>query len=399
MSANDILKLTPLEIYEFITAALSCKQVPYIAGPPAIGKSRIVYQVAEDANALVIDKRLSQMLSEDMTGLPERNASKTKAVYLPFEEFPMEGDPLPDGYSGWFLFLDELSSASEEVLAAAYSIILDHMVGGKKLHPKCMVIAAGNRASDSAIARELPDTLITRMLPVEMKVSHKDWLAWAESQPAHKKNEAVIDFIRKNPNMLYAPTKQKDRDELETYATPRGWEKVFAHINLHERSQKRTEAVDAAGVPTGQMTQGKPISEMVFHLMAAAVGPMAARSFREDYDEQIQLPYPWEVAQSPSSTRIPSNGVAKAKMMVDLAEYFIESDSQTRDNVMIYINRVGGENSELFASEIKKRLGSTPSDQRLMTQIQQRLNLDPLLGAKSTVKGGLESLADDSSPF
>lgn len=392
--SSSIMQLSPAETYEFVTAALACRQVPYVAGPPAIGKSQVIHQVAEDANALMIDLRLSQMLSEDMTGLPERDDKRGKAYYLPFDTFPLEGDPIPDGYSGWLLFLDELSSATEEVLAAAYSIILDRMVGGKKLHPKCVVVAAGNRASDSAIARELPDTLITRMLPCEMKVSSKDWIRWAKQHP--KRNDAVVDFITKNAKMLYAPTKAKEREELETYPTPRGWEKVFAHVNMHEReTMKEEEGVDNAGVPTGQMvTTGQPISAMCFNLMSAAVGTMAARSFKEEYDENIQLPYPWEIAQSPASTRIPGGGVQKARLMTDLAKYFMESDNQTRDNCLIYVNRVGGEYSELFLSEIKSKTGETPSDKRLVQDVSERLNIDPLLG--SAPKGGDSS---GSNPF
>lgn len=395
MSANDVLQLSPSEVYEFVTNALSIKQVPYIAGPPAIGKSQVVHQVAKDANALMIDLRLSQMLSEDMTGLPEKDTNRGKAVYLPFDTFPLEGDTVPDGYSGWLLFLDELSSATEEVLAAAYSLILDRTVGGKKLHPKCLVVAAGNRASDSAIARELPDTLITRMLPVEMKISSKDWLYWAEHECANS-NTAVIDFIRKDTKMLYAPTKSKERAELETYPTPRGWEKVFAHINLHEKLTKtEKEGVDSAGIPTGKtVASGQPISAMCFNMMAAAVGPMAARSLKEDYDENIQLPYPWEIAQQPASARIPSNGVAKASLMANCAEHFLKSEDQTRDNLLIYINRVGGEYSELFLSEIKGKLGETPSDKRLLQDTSERLNIDPLLGAAP--KGGSSS---GNSPF
>lgn len=398
MSSADILKLSPSECYEFITAALSMKptpQVPYIAGPPAIGKSQIVAQVARDANAKMIDLRLSQMLSEDMTGLPERDEKRGKAIYLPFETFPLEGDPVPEGYSGWMLFLDELSSATEEVLAAAYSIILDRMVGGKKLHPKCLVVAAGNRASDSAIARELPDTLVTRMLPVEMKVSNKDWVYWAEHDYPHS-NEAVVEFIKKNPKQLYAPTKAGERRELETYATPRGWEKAMSHVNLHEKMTKtEQEGVDSAGVPTGQIvTSGQPITPMIFNLMAAAVGSMSARSFKDEYDENIQLPFPWEISQSPSSTRIPSSGVGKARLMTDLAKFFLESDSQTRDSVLIYINRVGGEYSELFLSEITSKLKDTPSDKKLKTMTAERLNIDPLLG--TAPRGGSSS---GSSPF
>jgi len=392
--SSSIMQLSPTETYEFVTAALACRQVPYVAGPPAIGKSQVIHQVAEDANAMMIDLRLSQMLSEDMTGLPERDEARGKAIYLPFDTFPLEGDPIPDGYSGWLLFLDELSSATEEVLAAAYSIILDRMVGGKRLHPKCVVVAAGNRASDSAIARELPDTLITRMLPCEMKVSTKDWIRWAKQHP--KRNDAVVDFINKNTKMLYAPTKAKEREELETYPTPRGWEKVFAHVNMHEReTMKEEEGVDNSGVPTGQIIQSEqPISAMCFNLMAAAVGTMAARTFKEEYDENIQLPYPWEIAQSPASTRIPGGGVQKARLMTDLAKFFMESDNQTRDNCLIYVNRVGGEYSELFLSEIKGKTGETPSDKRLIQDVSERLNIDPLLG--SAPKGGDSS---GSNPF
>ena len=396
MSSNNVLTLTPTEVYEFVTSALQCKQVPYIAGPPAIGKSQIVHQVAKDANALMIDLRLSQILSEDMTGIPEKN-SNGKASYIPFETFPLEGDPIPEGYNGWLIFLDELSSASEEVLAASYSLILDRTVGGRKLHSKCLVVAAGNRASDSAIARELPDTLITRMLIAEMKVNHKDWCNWASGFA--NRNDAVVDFIRKNPKLLYSPTKAKEREENETYSQPRGWEKVFAHVNMHERLTMVTEeGVDASGIPTGQtVTNGTAISAMCFNMISAAVGVTAARAFKDEYDENIQLPFPWEIAQTPASTRIPGSSIAKARLMADLSKYFLESDTQTRDNCLIYINRISGEYSELFVNEITQKLGQAASDKKLILETSERLNIDPLLGGTSTRNRGSD--IDPSNPF
>jgi len=390
----DVLKLTPSETFEFVTTALLCGQVPYVAGPPAIGKSQVVYQVADAANAKVIDLRLSQILSEDMTGLPERDEKTGKAKYLPFETFPLEGDKIPDGYSGWLLFLDELSSASEEVLAAAYSLILDRTVGGRKLHKKCLVVAAGNRATDSAIARELPDTLITRMLPIEMTHNHRDWLDWADDFTGS--NEAVVAFIEKNPTMLYAPTKADQRAELETYPTPRGWEKVFKHMNFHEGKSagKKMKREDAAGIPMEDGDMAEPVTEGVFNLMAAAVGHMAARSFREEYDESIQLPYPWEVAQSPSSQRIPTSNAGKAKLTTDLSKYFLEQGTDTREAVLSYMNRISGEYSELFLNQIKAGLGTTASDKKLIEKTAKRLSIDPLLG--TAPKGGS---GDPDIPF
>ena len=390
--SNKVLSLTPDEAYVFITDALSCKQVLYIAGPPAIGKSQVVHKVAADANAMMIDVRLSQMLSEDMTGVPERT-NHGKASYLPFDIFPLEGDPIPTGYKGWLLFLDELSSATEEVLAAAYSLLLDFTVGGKKLHPKCLIVAAGNRACDSAIARDLPDTIITRVLPVEMKVNHSNWIRWAKSLPENVRNDAVISYIERFPNMLYAPTKAKEREELETYPTPRGWEKVFAHVNLHEKRSKAKAGAaivtDSFGVPVHNQDANSllPLTDSIFYLVASAVGPIAARAFRDDYDEAISLPYEWEIAQAPSSIRIPSSNVGKAKIVAQLSDYFVKSPDQTRDALLTYINRIGGEYSELFVKGVKNKTGSTQSDLKMISEIQRRLSIDPILGTSFDIPG------------
>lgn len=79
---------------EFIMNALMIREIPYLSGPPGIGKSDIVAQVAEDFGLLLLDIRLSQMLPEDLTGLPSLNPTTGKAAYNPFDTFPMEGDPI-----------------------------------------------------------------------------------------------------------------------------------------------------------------------------------------------------------------------------------------------------------------------------------------------------------------
>ncbi len=108
-----MLELTPSEVKKFITNALKIRKIPYVAGPPAIGKSNIFAQTADDFNLYLMDIRLSQKLPEDLTGLPRLNEATQKAEYTPFDTFPMEGDKIPDGYDGWLVFLDEISTASE----------------------------------------------------------------------------------------------------------------------------------------------------------------------------------------------------------------------------------------------------------------------------------------------
>lgn len=381
---------TPSQVKEFVIHCLMMKLIPYISGPPGIGKSDLVFEVAREFNLFPLDIRLAQKLVEDLTGIPQLDEKTGKAVYRPFDTFPLEGDKIPDGYDGWLIFLDELSSASEEIMAAIYEVLLGHRVGGKKIHPKALIVAAGNRAKDSAIARELPDTLVTRLLPIEMRANGKDWVKWAEN---NKVNEQVVDFIRKYPDLLHSSVDPTKRDELETYPTPRGWAKVSKMTQLHEKltNTKKLTRKDKAGIPVAQpQILSAPITEQILHLMESAVGVSAAKSFQEFYDESISVPYPWDVAQSPSSTRIPPTTMGKAKLTADLAEHFIETQEQSRDAILQYMNRMDGEHSALFAQILSEKLGNTVSDQRLIASVKKRLNVTDVIVGKD--------LDDDDEP-
>ena len=374
----------PTAVKKFIVNNLMIGEIPYVSGPPGIGKSDIMQQVADEFDLKLLDIRLSQMLSEDLTGLPSLNEATGKAQYNPFDTFPMEGDALPlddngDEMQGWMIFLDELSSASEEVMAAIYSLLLGHRVGGKKVHSKARIVAAGNRAADSAIARELPDTLITRMLCCEMKVSTKDWLKWANSLPEDVSNTNAMEFVEKYPDLLHATTDHNTRSELEAFHTPRGWGKMMKIVNFHEKRviKNAKPKKDGAGVPVpddGEVPTAS-IPTDIQNMANAAIGVMAAQAFCEHYNEAIKIPYPWEVAQSPNSSRIPSSAIGKTKLTSSLADYFIGAPEQTRDKVLQFMNRMDAENASLFVQHVADQLGASESDQQLVSEIKKRLNV------------------------
>ena len=102
---------------ELITLALKANLVPMVHGSPAIGKSSIVKWIAKKFNLKLIDLRLSQCDPTDLLGFPYIFGNR--AGYRPMETFPIMGDEIPKGYNGWLLFLDELTSASTAVQAAA----------------------------------------------------------------------------------------------------------------------------------------------------------------------------------------------------------------------------------------------------------------------------------------
>ena len=176
---------------------IKAKLVPYISGSPGIGKSEMVRAIAKQLNLFVIDVRLSSCDPTDMSGFPV--VSGKKGTYLPMEMFPVEGDKIPEGYDGWFLFLDELPLAPQSVQKAAYKVILDRYVGNHKLHKRVLCIAAGNLDTDNAMVEPMSTALQSRLVHLELKVGLDEWIDWASTNKVHHK---IIAFVRYNPTAL-----------------------------------------------------------------------------------------------------------------------------------------------------------------------------------------------------
>ncbi|MFO8232894.1 MAG: AAA family ATPase, partial [Longimonas sp.] len=86
-------------------------------GPPGIGKSSIVAQLAADSSMQLIDLRLSQLAPSDLRGLPVPQPDDKIATWYPPEFLPQSGRGI--------LFLDELNMAAPAVQGIAQQLILD----------------------------------------------------------------------------------------------------------------------------------------------------------------------------------------------------------------------------------------------------------------------------------
>ena len=199
-----------------ITGFIKAKLVPMLEGSPGTGKSQIVHQIAKNYNLKVIDLRLSQCDPTDLLGFPQIMGNR--AGYVPMVTFPIEGDPLPEGYAGWLLFLDEFNSASMAVQAAAYKLVLDRMVGQYHLHKNVAIVCAGNKETDNAIVQPMSTALQSRLAHLELIIDHNEWCEWAENNGL---DHRITSYIKFKPGNLY--TFSPDHTD-KTYACPRTWE-------------------------------------------------------------------------------------------------------------------------------------------------------------------------------
>ncbi|MCW8910923.1 MAG: MoxR family ATPase [Gammaproteobacteria bacterium] len=189
-------------------------------GPPGVGKSQMVAQVAEKNKVPMIDIRLSQMEPSDLRGIPFRIEDSVEWA-VP----SMLPDAKRHGLKG-ILFLDEITSAPPSVSAAAYQLILDRRLGNYEVPEGWAIFAAGNRQGDRGVTYTMPAPLANRFSHYEVDVNLDDWVAWAWERGI---NERVIAFLRFRPDLLF------DFDPSHNpvaFPSPRSWE--FTHNALHK---------------------------------------------------------------------------------------------------------------------------------------------------------------------
>jgi hypothetical protein len=205
---NDVqaaITVTPAELADVLLHVAVVRPV-FLWGAPGIGKSSLVRAFAESLGLECVTLLGTQLAPEDLIGVPQIVDGRSRFA-------PPESVARPEPYC---LFLDELNASSAEVQKAFYSLILDRRIGTYELPRGSVVIGAGNRATDNALARTMPSALLNRLVHVHLRASSTDWLDWAGAAGIHP---WVYDYLVQRPDHLWtAPPKTE-----EPFSTPRSW--------------------------------------------------------------------------------------------------------------------------------------------------------------------------------
>jgi len=235
---------------EFLSTSDSHHTPVMLWGPPGVGKSQIVAQVAENNNVPVIDIRLSQIEPSDLRGIPFR--AEDKVIWAVPEMLP---DQKRHGKQG-ILFLDEINTAPPSVSAAAYQLILDRKLGSYEMPEGWAIFAAGNRQGDRGVTYTMPAPLANRFSHFEIDTHLDDWVAWAYSQEI---DERIIAFLRFRPELLF------DFDSATNpvaFPTPRSWE--YAHRALQKFESKPRLLLGSLQACVGEVA-GIEVSAFIEH--------------------------------------------------------------------------------------------------------------------------------------
>jgi hypothetical protein len=212
---SDTRTVTSVQARKSLLRAFSKRRPLFLWGPPGIGKSELVADIAAELGGYMIDLRLGQMEPTDIRGIPFYNKDSGKMdwaepVDLPTKEFASQ-------YPIVVLFLDEMNSAAPSVQAAAYQLILNRRSGKYFLPDNVVMVAAGNRESDKGVTYRMPTPLANRFIHQEMRVDFASYQEWAVNNNIHKDVVGYLSFAKQD---LYD---FDPKSASRAFATPRSW--------------------------------------------------------------------------------------------------------------------------------------------------------------------------------
>ena len=262
---TENLTVTSQQAKPAVKAAMKANRPSFLWGPPGVGKSELVQQIAEDmGNCLVIDLRMAQMEPTDIRGIPFFNKELGVMDWAPPIELPSE--ELAAMYDKIILFLDEMNSAPPAVQAAGYQLVLNGRVGKYILPKNCHIVAAGNRDSDKGVTYRMPMPLANRFIHLEMRPDFGSWQNWAVVNKVHEDVVGYLSFAKQDLYDFDAKSSSR------AFATPRTWTFV-----------------------SQLLTQSDIDSDTLYNLVAGTVGEGLATKFMAHRKIASKMPNPSDI--------------------------------------------------------------------------------------------------------
>ena len=310
---NTITPMKPSLLATAIDTLTKAKIPIFIWGPPGVGKSQIVAQVAKGQNKALIDVRAVQMDPVDLKGLPHINDDGRAHWAIP-DFLPTEGEGV--------LFLDELNSAPQLVQAACYQLILDRKLGDYELPDGWSIVAAGNNETDRGVTTRMPTPLANRFAHFQAATDVDDWSKWAARNQIRPE---VIAFIRFRPELLHSFDPKSGE---KAFPTPRSWEFVSNAMNAN------------------------PVPEIEFQVYAGIVGQAAAAELVGFLRIFRNLPSIDMILMNPDTAKVPDDPATKYALSGALAR---RADDNNIDRIKTYADRMPAEFTVLTMADAARR--------------------------------------------
>jgi hypothetical protein len=227
-----------------------------VRGRHGIGKSELVYQIAESLGLPVVERRASQMTEGDLMGLPSITGDSTRWNAPDWLKEACDNAVV--------LFLDEVDRATMEVRQGIFELTDSRKLNGWHLHPQTRIFAAVNGGEHAGASSyqvgEMDPAELDRWTVFDVEPTVGDWLTWAKD----KVDGVVWDFINQNHAHLEHMPDGGGYEPNKVYPSRRSWKRF-------------SDCVDKACF----LAEPKQNLSAVYNLACGFLGFEAAVAFRD----------------------------------------------------------------------------------------------------------------------
>lgn len=209
---------------------------PLLLGPVGGGKSSIAREVCEHYGLTLVRINCGENSdATDVTGLPipdrirtlrRHGTTQEKAeAQIEYTEWVLNKAAARACVEPTFLFFDDLDKAPGQIQSALLGITEIRHFRDKPVHPGTLIMGAGNRIQDDALATEISESLRTRMTVIEMEPDLASFTEYGRN--TGEIHDSVLGFLQSKPEYLH-----KHQEGVYRFPTPRGWWEVSQQFEL-----------------------------------------------------------------------------------------------------------------------------------------------------------------------
>lgn len=205
-----------------------------LMGPPGIGKTQIMEQIAEECKIGLVAYTITHHTRQSAVGLPFIKEMEFAGKEYSITEYTMSEiiasvyRKIEEGCPEGILFIDEINCVSETLAPTMLQFLQCKTFGNQAVPEGWIIVAAGNPPEYNKSVREFDMVTLDRVRCMQVEADLGVWKAYARSRHIHG---AILSYLELRPKNFYRV--EADVDGLQ-FVTARGWEDLSILMQTYE---------------------------------------------------------------------------------------------------------------------------------------------------------------------
>ena len=206
-----------------------------LMGPPGIGKTAIMEQVARECGISLISYTITHHTRQSAIGLPFISKKEYGGEEHSVTEYTMSEivasvyDQIEaSGIAEGILFLDEINCVSETLAPTMLQFLQYKMFGNHKVPEGFIIVTAGNPPQYNKSVRDFDIVTLDRVKRIDIEEDFSVWKEYAYQAGIHG---AILSYLEIRKKDFYSVKTQIDGRQ---FVTARGWEDLSRILKVYE---------------------------------------------------------------------------------------------------------------------------------------------------------------------